>query len=166
MLSLAGLPPTAGFMAKVLVFQAAVNAGHAGLVVVAMLASVVGLFFYLRVIVLMYMQDPEEDLAIRVVPLPGFAVAVTAIVTTALGVFPSPLLTRPRARRCCGGDADVTRLLRPELEAPDPVLEVRLRAGLDEVEVQLEESASSDLEVVDRPHRGTCWPPAGSGSAP
>ena len=72
------------------------------------------------------MQDPEEDLAIRAAPLPGFAVAVTAIVTIALRhLFPSLLLNAAgEARRWYGGDADVAQLSAlPELEAPDPVLE-------------------------------------------
>ena len=61
LLSLAGIPPTAGFVAKVVVFSAAVRAGYWPLVLVAVLASVVAAFFYLRVIVLMYMQEPEEE---------------------------------------------------------------------------------------------------------
>ena len=58
LLSLAGIPPTAGFMAKVSVFGAAIRAGHWPLVLIGVLSSVVAAFFYLRVIVLMYMQEP------------------------------------------------------------------------------------------------------------
>src|SRR5207248_2175663 len=58
LLSLAGIPPTAGFIAKVSVFQAAVQAGQWPLVLIAVLSSVVAAFFYIRVIVLMYMQEP------------------------------------------------------------------------------------------------------------
>src|SRR6266550_4924639 len=61
LLSLAGIPPTAGFIAKGSVFSAAVRAGHWPLVLVAVLASVVAAFFYLRVIVLMYMQEAREE---------------------------------------------------------------------------------------------------------
>ncbi len=92
MLSLAGIPPAAGFIAKVVVFQAAVNAGLASLVVVAMLASVVAAFFYLRVIVLMYMQEPTETEPIRGAAGPGIALAASAIVTVVLGVAPGFLL--------------------------------------------------------------------------
>jgi len=60
LLSLAGLPPTAGFIAKVAVFSAAVQVGYWPLALVAVIASVVAAFFYIRVIVLMYMQDPPE----------------------------------------------------------------------------------------------------------
>jgi NADH-quinone oxidoreductase subunit N len=92
LLSLAGIPPTAGFVAKLLVFQAAVIAGHWALVVVAVLASVVAAFFYIRVIVVMYMQEPEEAEAIPTRPVPGIALAVTAALTLVLGVFPAVLL--------------------------------------------------------------------------
>ena len=92
LLSLAGIPPTAGFVAKLLVFQAAVIAGHWALVVVAVLASVVAAFFYIRVIVVMYMQEPEDAGAIPTRPVPGIALAVTAALTLVLGVFPGVLL--------------------------------------------------------------------------
>ena len=61
LLSLAGIPPTAGFIAKVNVFSAAIDAGYWGLVLIGVLLSVAAAFFYLRVIVLMYMQEPEES---------------------------------------------------------------------------------------------------------
>jgi NADH-quinone oxidoreductase subunit N len=92
LLSLAGIPPTAGFIAKVLVFEAAVRAGLSGLVVVAVLASVVAAFFYIRLIVLAYMEDPEETERIPAEPAPGLALGVTAAVTLLLGILPGLLL--------------------------------------------------------------------------
>jgi NADH-quinone oxidoreductase subunit N len=92
LLSLAGLPPTAGFIAKVLVFQAAVRADLEGLVVVAVLASVVAAFFYIRVIVLTYMEEPEEVAEVPSAPGPGLALAAAAAVTVVLGVLPGLLL--------------------------------------------------------------------------
>jgi NADH-quinone oxidoreductase subunit N len=92
LLSLAGIPGTAGFMAKVLVFGAAVDAGLEGLVIVAVLASVVAAFFYLRVIALAYMEEPEDEVAVATGPGPGWALAVAGVVTVALGVLPSLLL--------------------------------------------------------------------------
>jgi NADH-quinone oxidoreductase subunit N len=88
LLSLAGLPPTAGFIAKVSVFGAAVRAGHWPLVLIAVLASVVAAFFYLRVIVLMYMQDPQDEVIPRPATAPGLALAVPAALTLLFGVFP------------------------------------------------------------------------------
>ena len=61
LLSLAGIPPTAGFIAKVGVFASAIGAGAWPLAVIGVLSSVVAAFFYLRVIVVMYMQEPQGD---------------------------------------------------------------------------------------------------------
>jgi NADH-quinone oxidoreductase subunit N len=62
--SLAGFPPSAGFLAKFYVFSAAVRQGQAALVVIAVLASLVSVFYYLRVIVFMYMKDPVAEVEI------------------------------------------------------------------------------------------------------
>ena len=87
LLSLAGLPPAAGFIAKVTVFSAAVQAGHWLLVLIGMLASVIAAFFYLRVIVLMYMSEPEGETP-TVAVSPVLALAVPAALTLVLGVLP------------------------------------------------------------------------------
>ncbi len=95
LLSLAGIPPTSGFIAKVSVFSAAVQAGHWPLVLLAVLSSVVAAFFYIRVIVLMYMQDhvTEADEVVGSDPAPvgRVAVALPAAVTLLFGVFPGIL---------------------------------------------------------------------------
>jgi len=57
LLSLGGLPPTAGFIGKWYIFTAAVSSGHYGLAIIGVLTSVVSVFFYLRVVVMMYMSD-------------------------------------------------------------------------------------------------------------
>ncbi|HXF71520.1 MAG TPA: NADH-quinone oxidoreductase subunit NuoN [Actinomycetota bacterium] len=92
LLSLAGIPPTSGFVAKVGVFLAAVRAGEWELAAVGVLASVAAAFFYLRVIVLMYMREPEGEGQPDPTPWPRAAVAVPALVTLVLGVFPQLLL--------------------------------------------------------------------------
>jgi NADH-quinone oxidoreductase subunit N len=88
LLSLAGLPPTAGFVAKVLVFRAGILAGHWALVLVGVVATVVAAFFYIRVIVFAYMQEPERAERIPTPALPGLAVGVPAVLTLLLGVLP------------------------------------------------------------------------------
>lgn len=93
MLSLAGVPLTSGFIGKLLVFGAAVDQGYAWLVVVGVLASVIAAFLYLRVLVVMYMQDPAKG-AVRTAEagLPSYAViALTALATVALGIAWGPL---------------------------------------------------------------------------
>jgi len=92
LLSLAGIPPTAGFTAKFAVFRAGIEAGLSSLVVVAVVSSVIAAFFYVRVIVIMFMEeepagadlDPPLDLTAG--PIIGL-VATTATVVI-LGVFP------------------------------------------------------------------------------
>jgi NADH-quinone oxidoreductase subunit N len=88
LLSLAGIPPTAGFIAKVSVFNAAVSAGHWPLVLIAVLTSVVAAFFYIRVIVLMYFSDPEDDVVPELAAAPTAAIAFPAAATLVLGVLP------------------------------------------------------------------------------
>jgi NADH-quinone oxidoreductase subunit N len=61
MLSLAGIPPTAGFWGKLYIFESALASGHVVLAVIAMLNSAVALYYYLRVVVLMYMRDPQDN---------------------------------------------------------------------------------------------------------
>ncbi len=91
LLSLAGIPPTAGFIAKVGVFGAAIDAGHWWLVLVGVLASVAAAFFYLRVIVLMYMHEPEGSRVDDDALLPRVAIAIPAALVVVLGVFPGLL---------------------------------------------------------------------------
>ena len=93
LLSLAGVPLTSGFVGKLLVFGAAVEAGYSWLVVVGVLASAIAAFFYLRVMVAMYMQEregPEEPT--RFGPLATGVVALTAVATIVFGLLWSPLI--------------------------------------------------------------------------
>jgi NADH-quinone oxidoreductase subunit N len=96
LLAMAGIPLTAGFAGKVAVFRAAIDAGYLWLVIVAVLATVAGLFFYLRVIVAMYLSEPEEGAAVAPALAVGWGarvvLAVVAAVTLVLGVAPWPLL--------------------------------------------------------------------------
>ncbi len=87
LLSLTGIPPTAGFAAKFAVILSAVRAGHIALAVVAVLCSVVSAFFYLRVAVLMYMSEPEGTPG-RFPAATYAALAVAALVTVFAGIFP------------------------------------------------------------------------------
>jgi NADH-quinone oxidoreductase subunit N len=88
LLSLTGIPPTAGFVAKIEVFRSAMDAGYWGLVLVGVIASVIAAFFYLRVVVLMFMRDPEGDLETDPTILPRFVVGVPAALVLAIGIVP------------------------------------------------------------------------------
>jgi NADH-quinone oxidoreductase subunit N len=93
LLSLGGLPPTAGFIAKWYIFSAAVSAGYYGLAVIGVLTSVISVFFYLRVVVMMYMADRETGLALAPVSKAGITALVIAIgVIFYLGILPAQVL--------------------------------------------------------------------------
>ena len=110
LLALAGIPLTAGFTGKFAVFRAAIETGAWPLVLVALLASAVAAFFYLRVIVLMYFSPPAGNVDGRQAPsvgVPGLpttiVLAVTAAATLALGIVPGSVLDlAERAARFVG----------------------------------------------------------------
>lgn len=92
--SLAGIPPTAGFVGKFYIFGAAVKAGYVGLAVIGVLNSLISIYFYLRVIVYMYMREPTVSLP--TLSLSGSfktALGISALGTILFGLFPSPLLS-------------------------------------------------------------------------
>ncbi len=93
LLSLGGLPPTMGFIGKWYIFSAAVSAGYYGLAIIGVLTSVISVFFYLRVVVMMYMADRPAALAPAPTSALGMAALVASVVVIlALGVLPTPLL--------------------------------------------------------------------------
>jgi NADH-quinone oxidoreductase subunit N len=96
MLSLAGIPPLSGFFAKYYVFQAGIDAGLTWLVVVGVVSSVIAAFFYLRVIVIAYLQEPAEAVPDPAAggrsPVLGLALAIAAVLTVAIGLAPQVLI--------------------------------------------------------------------------
>ncbi|MFN2488644.1 MAG: NADH-quinone oxidoreductase subunit N [Actinomycetota bacterium] len=93
LLSLAGVPLTSGFVGKLVVFGPAIDAGYSWVVVVGAVTSAIAAFFYLRVLVVMYMQEPEEGVKpVRGGSLAYGVVAVAAIATVVLGLYWGPLI--------------------------------------------------------------------------
>jgi NADH-quinone oxidoreductase subunit N len=92
MLSLAGVPPTAGFFAKFLVFAAAWESGLWLLALVGVLTSAIAAFFYLRVIVRMFMHEPVRDVPPLVFRGLAFSIGITAVGTIVFGLLPTPLI--------------------------------------------------------------------------
>ena len=94
MLAFAGIPLTSGFAAKFAVFSSALEAGQTGLVIVGVLSSVILAFPYLKVVVLLWLQQPVDDAPSVSLPGPmtGAAVALGVIATVLLGVAPQFLL--------------------------------------------------------------------------
>jgi NADH-quinone oxidoreductase subunit N len=92
MFSLAGIPPTVGFFAKLSVLQAALDAGHLWLVVFAVLMSVIGAFYYLRIVKLMYMDEPARDFTLANRADTRWVLSANAFAVLALGILPAPLM--------------------------------------------------------------------------
>ena len=94
LLSLAGFPPTAGFVGKFYIFKSAVQAGHIWLVIVGAVNTAISAFYYLRVVVTMYMREPEEELPFASYPstlVVGLVLAAIGVLL--IGILPSLMLT-------------------------------------------------------------------------
>lgn len=93
LLSLAGIPPTAGFAGKLLVFQAGVDAGLQWLVVVGVVSSVIAAFFYLRIMGMMFLEEPVEGVGEPIITTGlSTGIAVASALTIYLGIQPEVLL--------------------------------------------------------------------------
>lgn len=92
MFSLAGIPPTVGFYAKLSVLQAIINAGYTWLAVVAVLFSLIGAFYYLRVVRLMYFDKSVDTYPIRPQADMSFLMSANGLGVLALGILPQPLM--------------------------------------------------------------------------
>jgi len=92
MFSLAGVPPTVGFYAKLAVLQAVLGAGQVWLAVVAVMFALVGAFYYIRVVKLMYFDEPVETHAIRPGLDVGILLSANGLAMLALGILPQPLM--------------------------------------------------------------------------
>lgn len=93
MLSLGGLPPLAGFVAKFYIFNAALQEGFLMLVIIAVLNSAISLYYYLKVIVFMYMKDPVKEFHLAHSPMTLFVIVLAVIGTIQLGIFPDPVIS-------------------------------------------------------------------------
>jgi NADH-quinone oxidoreductase subunit N len=97
LVSLAGIPPTAGFIAKFYVFMAAVDAGLTWLAVVAVLFAAVSAYYYLRIVMVMYMREPDPSQALlpTLVTSPSLSIVLAcALVGIVLfGLFPNPIVS-------------------------------------------------------------------------
>ncbi len=92
MVSMAGIPPTVGFYAKLSVLQAALQAGYLWLVVAAVLMSVIGAYYYLRIVKLMYFDEPLDATPIQAQPDMSVLLSINALAVLALGIMPQSLM--------------------------------------------------------------------------
>lgn len=91
MLSLAGIPPAAGFFAKFYIFSTAISQNYIWMVVVAILSSCIGIYYYFKVIIAMYMRPSESDYTVELSQNQQFVLMTCLVLTLALGIFPNVL---------------------------------------------------------------------------
>ncbi len=92
MFSLIGLPPLGGFIGKYLVFSAAIEADLTWLVVVGVLASLLSVFYYLRVVLVMFLEHPNDNVQVTEIASLNTVLLILALLTLVLGFYPSPLI--------------------------------------------------------------------------
>jgi NADH-quinone oxidoreductase subunit N len=92
MFSLAGIPPTVGFYAKLSVLQAVLGAGHVWLALVAVLFALVGTFYYIRIVKLMYFDEPQDAARIDAKLDVGILLSANGLAMLVLGILPQPLM--------------------------------------------------------------------------
>ncbi|HVT46014.1 MAG TPA: NADH-quinone oxidoreductase subunit N [Thermoanaerobaculia bacterium] len=93
LLSLGGIPPTAGFIGKYFLFAAAIQSGWGWLAIVAVLTSAISIFYYFRLVVAMYLREGKAAEVMTSAPL-RFAIAICLAVTLGLGVLPQGLIAQ------------------------------------------------------------------------
>jgi len=91
MLSLGGIPPTAGFMGKLWLFSAAIESGYVWLAVIGVLNSAVSLYYYVRVVVVMWIKSDTAPVPVTLGPAMTTVLAVAIVGTLVLGTYPAPL---------------------------------------------------------------------------
>jgi NADH-quinone oxidoreductase subunit N len=96
LLSLAGIPPTAGFIGKYYLFAAAIETGHTILALVAVLNAAVSIYFYLRIVVSMFMREPTEKTGLVFAPGLNMALGVAIFFTMVIGLYPDPFIALAR----------------------------------------------------------------------
>jgi NADH-quinone oxidoreductase subunit N len=112
MLSLGGIPPTAGFMGKFWLFGAAMDAGYVWLAVIGVLNSAISLYYYIRIVVFMYLKKETIGSEPRMSPALALALGVAVAATLVLGVYPKLLFEVAAASARTLGAAGVTATLR------------------------------------------------------
>jgi NADH-quinone oxidoreductase subunit N len=92
MFSLIGLPPFAGFFGKYYIFVAAIESGYTWLTIVGVITSMISVYYYLRVVVVMFFQSSEQPVTVRFGAEGAFALAVATAGVLLIGIFPSMVL--------------------------------------------------------------------------
>src|SRR6266704_378031 len=96
LLSLAGIPPTAGFIAKYYLFAAAIQTGHNLLAVIAVLNAAISIYFYFRIVFAMFMREATEKTVLTYSPGLVTALGVALVFTMWIGIYPDPFIDMAR----------------------------------------------------------------------
>jgi NADH-quinone oxidoreductase subunit N len=112
MLSLGGIPPTAGFMGKLWLFGAAIDAGYVWLAVIGVLNSAISLYYYLRVVVFMYLKKETTGSEPTLSPALALTLGIAVVGTLVLGVYPRLLFEAAEASARTLGASGVTAAIR------------------------------------------------------
>ncbi len=112
MLSLGGIPPTAGFMGKFWLFSAAIESGYVWLAVIGVLNSAVSLYYYIRIVVYMMLKNEPSGSEPRQSPALAVALAVAVVGTLLLGVYPQPLFEFAQASAQTLGASTISQAVR------------------------------------------------------
>ncbi len=112
MLSLGGIPPTAGFMGKFWLFGAAIESGYVWLAVIGVLNSAVSLYYYVRIVVFMWLKNEPSGTEPVTSPTMAFALGLMVVATLLLGVYPRPLFEFAEASARTLGVSTITQTTR------------------------------------------------------
>ena len=112
MLSLGGIPPTAGFMGKFWLFGAAIESGYVWLAVIGVLNSAVSLYYYVRIVVFMWLKNEPAGSEPTTTPSLALALGVAVVATLLLGVYPRPLFEFAAASARTLGVSSLTQTFR------------------------------------------------------
>ena len=111
MLSLGGIPPTAGFMGKVWVFGAAIEAGFVWLAVIGVVNSAISLYYYYRVIVFMWLKEETLGSDIEIGPAVATALGIAVVGSVLFGIYPEILFDQAQIATEMFGSAVSTAIL-------------------------------------------------------
>ena len=95
LLALAGLPPTAGFVAKLLAFGAAIEAGHILLAIIAVINTALAFYYYLRILIVFYGEESIKHEVTHRSPGTLVIVIITSLLIIGFGIFPEWILSQP-----------------------------------------------------------------------
>jgi NADH-quinone oxidoreductase subunit N len=112
MLSLGGIPPTAGFMGKFWLFSAAIESGYVWLAVIGVLNSAVSLYYYIRIVVYMMLKNEPAGSEPRQSPALAFVLGTAVVATLLLGIYPQPLFEFAQASAATLGVSTAPQTMR------------------------------------------------------